>query len=85
MAISVFFDSLQDTREMFMSSAECAGDDGIRLLYSLSKEELIKIIVDDAKNWLAHDGVWFQAVERRYGMEAAVDVDTEAWRSFYGH
>ena len=65
-----------------MSSAERAGDEGISLLYNLSKEELIKIIVDDAKNWLAHDGVWFQAVEKRYGMEVAVDVDTEAWRYF---
>ena len=65
-----------------MSSAERAGDEGVRLLYELSKEELVKIIVDDAKNWLAHDGVWFQAVEKRYGMEVAVDVDTEAWRYF---
>jgi hypothetical protein len=65
-----------------MSSAERAGDEGIRLLYNLSKEELVKIIVDDAKNWLAHDGLWFQAIERRYGMDVAVDADIEAWRSF---
>lgn len=65
-----------------MSSAERAGDDGVRLLYGLSKEELIRIIVDDAKNWLAHDGLWFQAIERRYGMEVAVDADIEAWRYF---
>ena len=42
-----------------MSSAERVGDEGVTLLYDLSKEELVKIIVDDAKNWLAHDGVWF--------------------------
>lgn len=65
-----------------MSSAERAGDEGVRLLYGLSKEELVKIIVDDAKNWLAHDGVWFQAVEKQYGMDAAVEIDTEAWRHF---
>jgi len=65
-----------------MSNAERAGDEGVSLLYDLSKEELVKIIVDDAKNWLAHDGVWFQAVEKRYGMDVAVDVDTEAWRYF---
>ncbi|MFA5701733.1 MAG: DUF6125 family protein, partial [Desulfuromonas sp.] len=51
------------------------GDEGISLLYNLSKEELVRIIVDDAKNWLAHDGLWFQAIERRYGMGAAVDAD----------
>jgi hypothetical protein len=65
-----------------MSNAERAGDEGVSLLYTLSKEELVKIIVDDAKNWLAHDGVWFQAIEKQYGMEAAVAIDTEAWRHF---
>jgi len=65
-----------------MSSAERAGDDGVKILYGLSKEELIKIIVDDAKNWLAHDGLWFQAIERRYGIDVAVDADIEAWRHF---
>ncbi len=58
------------------------GDEGIRLLHELSREDLINIIVDDAKNWLAHDGLWFQAVEKRYGMDVAIEVDTEAWRSF---
>lgn len=62
-------------------SAE-AGDEGVQLLYSLSKEELVKIIVDDAKNWLAHDGLWFQAVEKRYGIDVAIDADIEAWRYF---
>jgi len=57
-------------------------DEGIQLLKDLSKEELIAIIVDDAKNWLAHDGLWFQAVEKVHGMEAAIDADREAWRSF---
>ena len=35
-----------------------------------------------AKNWLAMDGVWFQSVERRDGMEAAMYHDAEAWRRF---
>ena len=65
-----------------MSSAARAGDIGVALLNDLSKEELIRIIVDDAKNWLAHDGVWFQAIEKHYGMEVAVAIDTEAWRHF---
>lgn len=65
-----------------MAHAEQAGDEGVRLLSQLSKDELVRIIVDDAKNWLAHDGVWFQAVEKRYGMDVAVEIDTEAWRHF---
>lgn len=35
-----------------------------------------------AKLWLAHDGLWFQAVERRFGLEAAIECDTEAWHHF---
>ena len=57
-------------------------DEGIRLLQDLSKEELIRIILDDAKNWLAHDGLWFQAVEAAHGMERAIEADREAWRRF---
>lgn len=65
-----------------MSSAARAGDEGVRLLSDLNKEELIAIIIDDAKNWLAHDGLWFQAVEKSHGMDAAIDADREAWRHF---
>ena len=57
-------------------------DEGIALLQDLSKEELISIIIDDAKNWLAHDGLWFQAVERMYGMEQAIEADRAAWEKF---
>lgn len=46
--------------------------DALRLLRSLSKDELVRIVLDDAKNGLAHDGLWFQAVEAADGMEAAL-------------
>ncbi|GFO54913.1 hypothetical protein GMSM_19200 [Geomonas sp. Red276] len=65
-----------------MEANAVIGDEGLRLLNDLSKEELIRIIVDDAKNWLAHDGLWFQAIERIHGMEVAIDADREAWRHF---
>ncbi|HBA87984.1 MAG TPA: hypothetical protein DCZ75_08310 [Geobacter sp.] len=57
-------------------------DEGVRLLYQLDKQALIDIIVDDAKNWLAHDGLWFQAIENSHGIDAAMDADREAWRGF---
>jgi hypothetical protein len=57
-------------------------DEGVALLQNLSKEELIEIIVDDAKNWLAHDGLWFQAVDKQYGMETAIEIDRDAWEKF---
>ena len=47
-----------------------------------SKEELLGFIQDAAKNWLAHDGLWFQAVERKFGIETAINLDKDAWRSF---
>jgi len=51
-------------------------------LEKLSKEKLIELLEDGAKNWLAHDGLWFQAVEQMSGMDAAIHCDTEAWRRF---
>ncbi len=65
-----------------MSDVKKSLDVGVKLLEELSKEELIRIIVDDAKNWLAHDGLWFQAIEKTHGMEVAMDADREAWRRF---
>ncbi len=55
---------------------------GVEALQRMSKEELIRIVVDDAKNWLAHDGLWFQAVERAHGMAAAIEADRAAWEQF---
>ncbi len=37
---------------------------------------------DAAKLWLAHDGLWFQEVEKRLGMEAAIAMDKGAWARF---
>lgn len=49
---------------------------------SMSADELLGWYDDACKNWLAHDGVWFQAVERRFGMDAAIEMDREAWQRF---
>ncbi len=51
-------------------------------LECLTKEELIAVIEDEAKNWLAHDGLWFQAVEKRFGISIAMELDKEAWKDF---
>ena len=52
------------------------------ILSQLSKDELIELIEIYSKNWLAMDGVWFQSVERRLGMDEAMYHDGEAWRRF---
>lgn len=51
-------------------------------LQNLSKEELIGYIEDLSKNWLAIDGTWFQAVEKEYGLEKAMEIDIEQWKRF---
>jgi len=54
----------------------------LEILQRMSKEQLVRLVVDDAKNWLAHDGLWFQAVEAAHGMEAAIEADRAAWERF---
>jgi len=51
-------------------------------LQKLTKKALIDLLEDAAKNWLAHDGLWFQAVEKSFGIEAAITCDRTAWSQF---
>jgi hypothetical protein len=39
-------------------------------------------LTDAAKNWIAMDGLWFQAVEQEYGMDAALAMDRKVWEQF---
>lgn len=48
----------------------------------LDKEQLLELLKDAGKNWLAHDGLWFQEVEKKYGMETAIELDGNAWKIF---
>ena len=52
------------------------------LLAEFSKEQLLDLIELYAKNWLALDGVWFQSVEQRDGMDAAMLHDEAEWARF---
>ena len=51
-------------------------------LMSLSKEELVELVGIYSRNMLAMDGVWFQSVERKFGMDEAMRHDAEAWARF---
>ena len=51
-------------------------------LNKYTKEELIELIEIYSKNWLAMDGVWFQSIEQKSGMDEAMYHDAEAWRRF---
>ena len=48
----------------------------------LSKEGLLELLHVYAKNMLALDGVWFQSVESKLGMEEAMEHDRNAWRRY---
>ncbi|MCX5801793.1 MAG: DUF6125 family protein [Candidatus Eisenbacteria bacterium] len=48
----------------------------------LTKRELLDFVSDAAKNWLAHDGLWFQEVEREHGLTVAMRLDRRAWEKF---
>lgn len=59
-------------------------DDGLALLTSMSKEGLSNLLEDMGKNWLAADGIWFQAVERNYDYEmyTAKRINDTNWVRF---
>ena len=46
------------------------------------QEDLSQALTDAAKNWVAMDGLWFQAVEQAYGMDAALAIDRGVWEQF---
>jgi hypothetical protein len=54
-----------------------------QILAKLNGPEMyFELMQDLAKRWLAHDGLWFQAIEKEYGMDAAIKMDAAAWERF---
>jgi len=53
-----------------------------RTISDLNHEQIETLLDNWAKNWLAHDGLWFQAAERHHGIEHAIQLDAEAWERF---
>jgi len=51
-------------------------------LNHLSREQLELLLEDFAKRWLAHDGLWFQQVEKEHGIAEAIKLDAGAWEQF---
>jgi hypothetical protein len=41
-----------------------------------------ELLEDAAKLWLAHDGLWFQEIEKAFGLEKAIELDKNAWERF---
>lgn len=53
-----------------------------KTLEQYSREQLIELIELYCKNWLAMDGVWFQSVEKKLGMDEAMEHDRHIWSIF---
>jgi hypothetical protein len=51
-------------------------------LKQMEKQELHKLLEAVSINWLANDGVWFQTVERHYGMDTAKRCNDTCWTRF---
>ncbi len=51
-------------------------------LAEYSREQLEGMLRDAALNWLAHDGLWFLAVEAEAGLDKAIELDGKAWEGF---
>ena len=51
-------------------------------LLALSRDKLEKLIESVAVNWLAIDGIWFQAVEFDLGMTTAKECNDSCWAQF---
>jgi hypothetical protein len=51
-------------------------------MLDLPEEKIDELMEGSAINWLANDGVWFQAVEFEYGMNEAKRCNDSAWAQF---
>lgn len=51
-------------------------------LLDLPREKLLELAGEIGKNWLAMDGLWFQAIERAYGMNDAKRCNDSCWNRF---
>mgnify|MGYP000995042235 CR=1 FL=1 len=58
-------------------------EDGVpTALKRLPRESLLDLIEKLGINWLANDGIWFQAVERKFGMTDAKRCNDTCWTRF---
>jgi hypothetical protein len=57
--------------------------DGVpKALSDMPKEKLLSVADELAKNWLASDGIWFQAVEFTSGMNDAKRCNDSTWTRY---
>lgn len=55
---------------------DCSNE--LKEINNLDKDTLLGMLEDASLNWLAHDGLWFQAVESRFGTDVGRQCSGEA-------
>lgn len=51
-------------------------------LRQMPRDQVLALLDNLAKSWLAQDGVWFQGVEKAYGMQEAKRCNDSTWAYF---
>jgi hypothetical protein len=51
-------------------------------LHGMSKADLMDLVEKMGVNWLANDGIWFQAVEQAFGMNDAKRCNDTCWTRY---
>mgnify|MGYP001262178256 CR=1 FL=1 len=51
-------------------------------LLNIPREKLLELTGEMGKNWLAMDGLWFQSLEKKYGMNDAKRCNDSCWHRF---
>jgi hypothetical protein len=51
-------------------------------IQQMTEQQMQVQLAELAKRWLAMDGLWFQAAEKKFGIDVAIELDKEAWRRF---
>ncbi|MEQ8204091.1 MAG: DUF6125 family protein, partial [Smithellaceae bacterium] len=53
-----------------------------KLFLDMPKDKLLDVLTNLGANWLANDGIWFQAVEFKHGMNDAKRCNDTCWAKF---
>ncbi len=75
-------ESVQERRFTRVAVFRKPAEHAARAFAGMDRARLLTALDAFAKNWLAHDGSWFLAAERRFGMNVAIELDAASWELF---
>ena len=63
-----------------MVAGEYSWDEDRERLGEMDREKLLRLFQMQIKNIWRVDGLYFQGIEKRFGVDAATEIDKETWR-----